>query len=237
MPVHRPVLGRKAGSTWSRVAWSTGEQAGVLHHSDRRGVLGEEHVRGRAGPLGHDLVAHRRVGALPHLHLDPALGGEPLDRSVDEVVVLGAVDGELARVERLGLVAGATAGGEERHCQSGGGHQASDHREASCGSWWVAGSMNRGVVVALRRRRQAEIRAVSLVVTAQAARPSPRLRARLTQAGRWPGRPRSGSGRCSRDAPARADMTGTTSRGTGRCVPTRRGAGLRRWWPRAPGRP
>ena len=24
MPVHSPLLGRKAGSTWSRVAWSTG---------------------------------------------------------------------------------------------------------------------------------------------------------------------------------------------------------------------
>jgi hypothetical protein len=65
-----------------------GQQSGTLDQGHRRAVLGEEDICRRGVTLGHDLVAHRGVLALPDLHLNARLGRKSFRPWLGEILVL-----------------------------------------------------------------------------------------------------------------------------------------------------
>ena len=109
----RPVLGRYLRDD---LGADVGEEAGPLDGGHGGGVLGEEHVCRRGVPLGHQLVAHLGVAALPVGHRDAGLGGERLDPLLGQRLVLSAVDEQFVALARARASSGAQCCGEGDDC-------------------------------------------------------------------------------------------------------------------------
>ena len=120
-----PVALRRAvlsGRQPERGGLDRGQQALVLEQFERRGVLGEEQVRGGARALGGDLVGQRVLVVAAHVDGDTGLVLERLHQRLGGLRVLPAV-------QRQGR---ARAGSARGTAAAGGEHTAGRDR-AECG--------------------------------------------------------------------------------------------------------